>query len=129
MPITYMKKITRQYVKAHPECTFIFGDNDQRMGLGGQAGEMRGESNCIGVRTKKAPNNLQNSYYSDDEIEDNLEKINDDFAKIELELVAGKTVVFPEDGIGVGLAEMPTRCLATYMKLCSFIKELESDFG
>ena len=55
MPVRLMKFITRQYVKAHPNVYFVFGDNEVRRGYGGQAKEMRGELNTVGVRTKRTP--------------------------------------------------------------------------
>jgi hypothetical protein len=47
-----LKHITREMVRADPSTVFVFGDNMARNGLAGQAKEMRGEPNAIGVPTK-----------------------------------------------------------------------------
>jgi len=53
MGIRTEKHITRQMLRAEPGTLWVFGDNLQRKGLGGQAKEMRGEPNAIGIPTKK----------------------------------------------------------------------------
>ena len=55
--IIYQKFIYRSDLKANPSVLYLFGDNLQRVGLGGQAKEMRGEPNAVGIATKKAPDN------------------------------------------------------------------------
>ena len=47
--------ITREYVRANPDKIFLFGDNLEQRGLGGQAAAMRGEPNAVGIPTKKRP--------------------------------------------------------------------------
>lgn len=44
---------------------YLFGDNLLRKGLGGQAKEMRGEPNTLGIVSKKYPSNSLSSFYSD----------------------------------------------------------------
>jgi len=56
------KFITPEWLKKHPECIFVFGDNLQRWGKGGAA-KNRDESNAYGFITKKAPNNNDDSFY------------------------------------------------------------------
>jgi len=45
-------RITRAYIKLHPEITFIYGDTHERDSHGGQASESRGEKNAYAVATK-----------------------------------------------------------------------------
>lgn len=53
--IERMQFITREYVRANRDKLFLFGDNLERRGLGGQAAAMRDEPNAIGIPTKKSP--------------------------------------------------------------------------
>lgn len=114
MPIIFQKRIYREDLKANPGVIYIFGDNDQRKGLGGQAKEMRGEPNALGIRTKKSPHNYDSSFYSDNELKENMEKIKDDFWEVGIKLVEGYPIVWPLDGIGTGLSEMNIRCPKTW---------------
>ncbi len=41
--------------RQHREYLFVYGDNDQRKGVGGQA-VIRNEPNASGISTKKQPN-------------------------------------------------------------------------
>jgi hypothetical protein len=47
--------IYRRDLRANPESLYLFGDNTKRVGIGGQAREMRGEPNAVGIATKNAP--------------------------------------------------------------------------
>lgn len=53
--IEIWERVTRADVRANPDKIFIFGDNLAGRGFGGQAKEMRGEENAVGVPTKKLP--------------------------------------------------------------------------
>ena len=61
------KIITRDKVKENPDVLYLFGDNLLRKGLGGQAKEMRGEPNTLGIVSKKYPSNNKDSFYTDDD--------------------------------------------------------------
>lgn len=61
--------ITAEYLRAHPECIFVFGDNTIRKGKGGAA-TLRDEPNTYGFITKKYPNNRPESFYKFREYED-----------------------------------------------------------
>lgn len=54
--------ITKEYLRAHPDHIFVFGDNLLRKGRGGAA-ILRDEPNARGFITKKAPNNEDESFY------------------------------------------------------------------
>ena len=43
MPVVRQKRIVRAELQANPHVLYLFGDNDQRDGYGGQAAEMRDE--------------------------------------------------------------------------------------
>jgi hypothetical protein len=116
MPITYQKFIRRQDLRNNRDRFYVFGDNMQRVGYGGQAREMRGEPNSIGVVTKWAPSNDSNAFF--DDMPDAFAQVGFDLARVDRILSEGKTVVVPEDGIGTGLAQLPRRA----PKLDAFIK-------
>ena len=108
------------------DSVFVFGDNDTREGLGGQAKEMRGEPNAMGIRVKKLPSTSEDAYYTDDEYKDNIRKINEDVLNIRNNAVLkGKTVVFPTDGIGTGLAKLEEKAPKTFKFLQTVLKYLE----
>jgi DNA polymerase elongation subunit (family B) len=122
--IITMDVITRDYVKNNPDMVFIFGDNDERDGMGGQAGEMRGERNAIGIPTKKKPSTTEDSYYTDSEFELNKKKINYSVNLILAQINNGKTIVLPSSGIGTGLAQLKERAPKTFSFLEATIKAM-----
>ena len=78
---------------------FIFGDNDIKMGCGGQA-IIRNCSNAIGIPTKKAPNNKVESFYIDAHYEENCKKIIKAVENIIILSEQYEDLVFPMDGFG-----------------------------
>lgn len=103
------KYITRKMVRAEPGTLFVFGDNIGRKGLRGQAREMRGEPNSVGVPTKWLPTRDANAYFRDDDFDRVKASIDAQLWKLANHLDHGGKVVWPEDGIGTGLAELETR--------------------
>ena len=120
--------VSRKTVRENPDKVFVFGDNDQRKGLGGQAKAMRGEKNAVGVRTKKAPRRDRDSYYIDNELEENKKKIDEDFEKIWQALADGKTIVIPAAGLGTGLARTNSN-KKTMAYIQQQIERLEEEAG
>lgn len=120
------KIIKKDKVKSNPDVLYLFGDNDIRKGLGGQAKEMRYESNCIGVSTKKIPSNDLKSFKYDTEYLENCIIILDDMNKVKKELITGKykALVIPQ--IGVGLAKLPINAPRTYQFLVEQLDDLEN---
>lgn len=127
--ILFQKYITRQDLKDNPDRIYVFGDNDCHVGLGGQAKEMRGEPNAVGIRTKKTPKTGSEVYYYDDDIVYNMYKISEDFIVVYEYLLNGKTVVFPEDGIGTGLAKLKENAPQTLLYIEGVVKVLYDKFG
>jgi hypothetical protein len=121
MPIVYQKWIRREHLRNNPRDIYVFGDNAIRQGLGGQAKEMRGEPNAIGVAVKWGPNNHPISFFKDDEICFNTVK--EDLSRVEAYLGRGDVVVVPEDGIGTGRAQLERFA----PKLDQFIKQWFKD--
>jgi hypothetical protein len=103
--IIKQKFVYREDLQANPQVFYVFGDNSQRVGMGGQAKEMREEPNAIGIATKKSPS----EFFAD--CQEDFLALKKDLDFLEFEIVnTGCDVVFPLDGIGTGLSEMETRC-------------------
>ncbi len=115
------KRINRADLKANQDTLYIFGDNDIRRGLGGQAKEMRGEPNAVGVRTKATPSMDANAFWSDATYEDNIKKIDADLKRA---FEHDGPVVVPEDGIGTGLSQLEKTAPRTYAYLQNRMLEL-----
>lgn len=100
--------ITRDMLRLDPEARFVFGDNTERVGLGGQAGAMRGEPNAIGIATKRSPGMRDHDFFEDG---DGLiiAFVDGDIDQVADALEEGRTVYVPRDGLGTGLSQLPTR--------------------
>lgn len=101
MPVKYLPWITRDMLRNEPEAMFVFGDNMERWGLGGQAKEMRGEPNAIGVATLYAPGRF---YNGNDPLA--LSTVANDLFIVSKSLALGMTVYVPTDGLGTGLGRL-----------------------
>lgn len=112
--IVQKKWFTKEQIEEDRNVYFLFGDNVIRKGTGGQAKVCRDQPNCIGIVTKLKPDYEETSYMSDDNYEENIKKINADFRLVYELLQNGKTVIFPYDGIGTGVAELPKRAPQTF---------------
>lgn len=127
MPIIFQTSIVRADLKNNPAVLYLFGDNEARRGLGGQAKEMRGESNAIGIRTKRAPSNDSASFWNEGQAPGHflpshfIAMVESDFAPVREALGRGVTVIVPADGIGTGLADLPRRAPATFHYLRTLI--------
>lgn len=101
-------KITREQIKANPKTLFLFGDNLQRMGLGGQAKTMRGEVNSLGIVTKRLMNHTEDALIFDNstDIDFIKEIITLDFIRVHKYLRSGyfNTLIIPS--LGTGLAKL-----------------------
>jgi uncharacterized phage-like protein YoqJ len=111
--IEIRERITRQDLRAEPDKIFLFGDNLKQAGYGGQAKEMRGEENAVGIPTKKVPSNREDSFFTDKEFDANKKAIDEAFGKIP----PGKTIVVPRGGIGTGLARLEEKAPQTFAYL------------
>lgn len=115
-------RIYRADLKVNPQVLYVFGDNEQRWGRGGQAAECRDEPNGVGVATLYAPG----QFWSDQDVNRQCAVIDRDMAPLFEALRAGGTVVFPLDGIGTGLADLANRSPATFKHLLSRVSDLKS---
>lgn len=106
MPLILQKRIYRTDLQNNPSVNYVFGDNLQREGVGGQAREMRGEPNAIGIATKYAPLTGDAVYFKDKDYEKLVKIIDDDMEPVVDLLERRCLVVWPEDGIGTGYARL-----------------------
>ena len=109
MPVEHRKYITREMLRAERDKLFVFGDNLARAGLGGQAREMRFEPNAVGLPTKHYPKMTDDSFFRDQDIRLVVRAVRRDWQRLLQHVIDGGTVVWPEDGIGSGRAELAQR--------------------
>lgn len=122
--VHYMEYITRKDVQnSIDRNVFVFGDNDKRIGYGGQAKEMRGEPNAIGIRVKKAPSMDPSAFYTDNEYSENIRKINEDLIHLG-KMAHGKTIIFPVAGIGTGMAKLQITAPRTFEYLTNALSKI-----
>lgn len=120
--------ITRAFVRANRNKLFLFGDNLERRGFGGQAAAIRGEPNAIGIPTKKGPSYKTEAFFSDDEFEQNKAAIDAAFAKVMNAVTETiRTIVVPTDGLGTGRAQLRRRASRTFAYLQKRLAELASE--
>ncbi len=121
MPIKLQKWIRRSDLQANRETLYVFGDNIRRVGYGGQAKEMRGEPNAIGIPTKWSPG----IYASDAQALTFIREWVTCFENLDYYLGAiHGDVIWPEDGIGTGLAAMETHAPLLWITLEMLRKNL-----
>lgn len=108
-------------LRENPDKVYLFGDNLEGKGKGGQA-VVRDEPNAIGIPTKKGPRRDAGAYFNDADLQANKEAIDEAFNKIPNEA----TVVIPKDGLGTGLADLSNKAPKTFKYLQEKLAELQS---
>lgn len=123
-----IKFITREYVRENRDKLFLFGDNLERRGFGGQAAAMRGEPNAIGIPTKMSPSYRDDAFFSDEEFEQNKVPIDAAFAEIMNAVTDSiRVIVIPSGGLGTGRAQLERRAPRTFAYLQKRLTELASE--
>lgn len=119
------KIIKKEKIRSNPDVLYLFGDNIIRKGLGGQAKEMRGEPNVIGIITKKYPHNKEGAFFYDRDYKLFKSLLIEDSEIINGALKSGKyhTLVIPP--IGEGLANLPKRAPRCWRLLKTYLDSLE----
>ena len=122
--ILVSRKYSVEQCRINFDTLFIFGDNLERVGMGGQA-VIREQRNSLGFATKKAPGGAKEDYFTDDEYEENCKIIDEEIEKIKkyAEEYKYKAIAFPFMGLGTGLSEMPLRCPQTFFYLCTRLQQ------
>lgn len=101
--IQYRNFISRSDLVHERDTLFVFGDNLERRGFGGQAREMRGEPNAVGLPTKWVPSMQPSAFLTDDDLPLFLEVISPDVVRL---IQHNGIIVWPSAGIGTGLARL-----------------------
>lgn len=123
--IERMRFITREMVRANRDKLFIFGDNLERRGYGGQAAAMRGEPNAIGIPTKKSPTYKAGAFFTDQEFDKNRAAIDAAFTEVANTIPDSiRGIVIPSDGLGTGRAQLDKRAPRTFAYLQNRLDEL-----
>ena len=116
----YEERITRRMVKAElGQSIFVFGDNMLHIGYGGQAKEMRGELNAIGIPTKRRPAMNPEDFFSDRPEE--LAAVCRAIHSITERVQQGQNIVWPTHGIGTGFARIHEKS----PKIAAFLQSFE----
>jgi len=124
MTVIFQKMVYRSDLKRNPTILYVFGDNLERVGMGGQAGAMRGEPNAVGVATKASPSRY---FKNDDEsVAYQNEVIDADMVPLFAQVRAGGVVVWPADGIGTGLSALPEFAPRTLEHIEKRLAELQA---
>ena len=111
-----------QQCNNNPKALYIFGDNTFRKGKGGQA-QIRDCKNSFGICTKWAPNNDDGAFFIDtinclEIVERDIFNLIKYYQESDYD-----NMVFPEDGLGSGLSDMPNKCPLLYRRMNYLIKK------
>jgi hypothetical protein len=87
-----------------PERVFVFSDNIEREGIGGQA-IIRNCENSFGIRTKKRPKNSPGSFFTDRDYIHYRNLVNHDMQNL-YELNKEHPIALSANGYGTGLAKL-----------------------
>ena len=92
-------------LKKNKSKIYVYGDNLIKKGKKGQA-QIRDEENSFGIPTKRLPSMKEDSFFSD--LPEERESVISSLKELYKLALKGKTIVFPQDGLGTGLAKMQT---------------------
>lgn len=115
-----MNKISVSVCSKNPDKIFVYGDNVIHKGKAGQA-IIRDCPNAFGVPTKRLPTMDHNAFFRDT-IDDKL-AVARALTKLRLLAYNGKTIVFPSNGLGTGLADMGNTAPQLFIWMNNFIEK------
>lgn len=105
---------TRRFITDNPYDIFVFGDNMERRGMGGQAKECRGLVNTVGIPTKWRPGSDPADFFKDSDFNFVSSVILGDFVKLTIYRQQGFNVWWPSAGVGTGLSRLPEKAPKIY---------------
>src|SRR5947207_15672916 len=100
MPVFDIPMVTRDRVRAGKLFLFAFDDDEMRMTEDGLAGQCRGESNTIGIRSRRSPGPEATATWRDNDLAQHQAMLDDDFALLISWVEAGGPVFLPKAGRG-----------------------------
>ncbi|MBX2806491.1 MAG: hypothetical protein KTR19_11000 [Hyphomicrobiales bacterium] len=112
-------------IKSHPDWLFVFGDNLERKGYGGQARAARDEPNAVGIATKRSPGMGPDDFFTDGDKTKWEASSAEDLNRLRRHIHAGGVVIWPLDGIGTGLAKLPECAPSIHQAIEEFKHALE----
>lgn len=116
---TFTVADVRANAKTH---IYVYGDNLLHTGKGGQA-VIRDEPNAFGFVTKHSPSRNTEAYFDDSQFDTTIKFFDDHVKNLKQLQEQGFTLVFPEAGLGTGLAELPTRAPKTFEYMVNLLKD------
>ena len=120
--IVYKKRIDRRSLRNFPDVLFVFGDNFQEAGYGGQAKDMRGEPNAVGIPTKRTPSNQPAAFLKDEDYLEWVDRSRNAWDRLENHT---GIIVWPMAGIGTGLAKLQESSPVIFHEIQNRLKILE----
>lgn len=115
--IEYTDNLTVEMCRANPAKVFVYGDNLAGYGTAGQAC-IRNEPNAFGIPTKRYPSTHEGAYFSDSLCE--MEHVKKSLRQL-YSVSKRHTIVFPSNGVGTGMAKMPTKSPAIFKEMCEIL--------
>lgn len=115
--IEYTDNLTVDLCRANPAKVFVFGDNLAGYGTAGQAC-IRKEPNAFGIPTKRYPSTHEGAYFSDSPCE--MEHVKKSLRQL-YSVSKRHTIVFPANGVGTGMAKMPTKSPEIFKEMCEIL--------
>lgn len=119
----------RSDIRAHPDMFFIYSGDEEETHMDGQAC-IRGEPNTMSIPSKKCGGDEKWTYYSDDELEENMIRIKKAVDNIVATIICSRNLwsgaVLPEIGIGNNIndGDLPKRAPKTYTFMISEVHRL-----
>lgn len=117
MTLLYIRRYTREYIRSHPDWLFVFGDNLAREGFGGQAKEARGKPNAIGIAAKRKPTMEPDAFLTDADYDQWFAAEKPTINRLYDAAKRGRTIIWPLDGIGTGLAGLEKNAPSIWTEL------------
>jgi hypothetical protein len=126
MPVFDIPMVTRDRVRAGKLFLFAFDDDEMRMTEDGLAGQCRGETNAIGIRTRRAAGPTAMATWRDNELAQHQAMLDDDFALLISWVEAGGPVFLPKSGLGMLQPRLVDTAPRTFLFLQKKVKELRA---
>ena len=126
--IERLDNVTKEAMRQRPDDLFVFEDNMARRGSRGQAREMRGEPNALGIPASWDPKGGQGASFSDaDWDKPNVRRaVTSAIDQIERAVADGQTVVVPSDGVGAGQGKLAQNAPAIARFIDERLKAIEA---